>query len=121
MAAAEALDISAGTRAAVVVTWSDAAVKALFPSARDGELSPAEGFFDSATDAQACVNARGALIGAFRRRFAVTASELTWLDPVTGLPAARLIDVEQAVDQVLLVGRVELDLEAETTTVELFG
>ena len=38
-----------------------------------------------------------------------------------GLPSFRLIDEEQQVDATLLVGRIEIDLEEETSAVELFG
>ena len=118
---AVAQDITAGTREAVVVSWSNAAIKLLFPSARDGIADPSEGFFDSVADAQAAIDQRGALIGAIRRRFKVVVADVLWLDPAAGMPAATLVDAEQTAIDTFLIGRVEADLETETTTLELFG
>lgn len=114
-------DIAAGTRPAIVVKWTQPAIRDLFPSARDGEGSPAEGFFDHADDAQAAINQRGALIGIQRRRFLVTVPGLIWLDSSAGIPAATLIDDEQAAIGTFMIARCELDLEADSTTLELFG
>lgn len=118
---AAATDIAAGTREAAIVTWSDPSLKTIYPSARDAETAPSEGFFDSIADAQAAIDQRGALIGVQRRRFLVKVSGLVWLDPSTGIETARLIDEELAVDADFLIGRVEIDLETETTSLELFG
>lgn len=118
---ATATDIAAGTREAVIVTWSDPSLKTVFPSARDAEGAPSEGFFDDQTDAQAAIDQRGGLIGVPRRRFLAKVSGLLWLDPAAGIATATLVDGEQQVDGDFLIGRVELDLETETTTLELFG
>lgn len=114
-------DIAAGTRPAVIVKWTQSAIKDLYPSARDGEADPSEGFFDDADDAQAAINQRGALIGQHRRRFLVTVPGLLWLDASAGIPAATLIDDELAAIGTFMIARCEVDLEADITTLELFG
>lgn len=119
--AATAADIAAATRDASVAGWSDPAVAARYPSARDGSVSPAPGFFDALADAQAIINARGSLIGTERRRFAVSAADVIWPSVSTGIPQVQLIDGEQAVSATFLTARIEIDLEAEATNLELFG
>ncbi len=114
-------DIAAASREVAIATWSDATIAARYPAARDGSVTTALGYFDSAADADTIIDARGALIGAERRRFAVMAQDLVWPDPATGIPTARLIDDEQRADGAFLVARVELDLDAETSSFELFG
>lgn len=121
MTTATAEDIAAGTREAIVLTWSNEAIRLLFPSARDGMTEPSDGYFDAAADAQTAIDQRGALIGAFRRRFKVTVAELLWLDPSQGLPAAQLVDAEQSVIGTFMIGRVDPSLNTETTVLELFG
>lgn len=114
-------DIAAASRDVVTATWADPAIAARYPSARDGSVAPADGYFDAVADAQAVVDARGALIGADRRRFSMIAHDIAWPSVSTALPQVRLVDAEQRADLPCLVARVELDLEAETTTYELFG
>jgi hypothetical protein len=114
-------DIAAASREVAISTWSDAAIAARYPAARDGSVTPAMGYCDNAADAESVIKARGALIGVERRRFAVTVQDLVWPDPASGIPTARLIDGEQRVDGAFLMARVELDLEAETSSFELFG
>lgn len=114
-------DIAAATRDVVTATWSDPAIAARYPGARDGSIGTAPGYFDLVADAQTVANARGALIGVERRRFAVDAAELLWPDVTTGVPQARVIDAEQRVDSTFLAARIEIDLDAETTSFELFG
>lgn len=114
-------DIGAAIRAAVIVEQSDSAIKARWPGARDTLASPAEGFFDSASDAATVLSARFALIGAFRQRYGIDVDDLIIVDPATGLPTHRLIDTEQQVDDALLLARIEVDLETETTSMEEFG
>lgn len=121
MSGATDADIAAGTREAIVATWSDNGIRTLFPSARDGQLTPSEGFFDALADAQTAAAQRGALIGVVRRRFAVEAVDMIWIDPLAGVPAAYLEDAEQSIAQACLVSRVELDLDTDLTTLELFG
>lgn len=121
MTAALPVDIAAGTRAAAIVTWSNETIHTRYPSARDGAAEPAEGFFDSIADAQAVVDARGALLGVERRRFTATAADLSWIDPAGGMPTAQLIAAEQSVAAPLLVARVELDLASGATSFLLFG
>ncbi|GAA4221549.1 hypothetical protein GCM10022253_27840 [Sphingomonas endophytica] len=114
-------DIAAATRAAAVATWSDGLTAGRYPNARDGTVTPAPGFFDRIDDAQAVANARGVLIGAERRRFAVDIEELVWPDVESGVPTVRLVDDEQRADLPCLTARIEIDLDAETTSLELFG
>lgn len=114
-------DIAAASRDAVTATWSNAAIAVRYPSARDGSLDPARGYFDSLADAQAIADARGALIGVERRRFTVVAEEVLAIDPTSGVPQARVIDSEQALDATMLGARVEVDLEQDRTSMELFG
>jgi hypothetical protein len=118
---ADPADISAGIRPARVEQWSDAAVKARYPSARDGLTQPAEGFFDTAANGATAIAARGAILGTERRRFTAEVDGLQWLDPSTGVPSVQLVDAEQAVDAPCLTVRIELDLDAERTRLELLG
>lgn len=114
-------DIGAAMRAAVTATWSDAAIQARYPSARDGLTAPIEGMCDAVADAQALVNARGALVGVERGRFGVVVAEALLLDPAAGLPQIRLVDAELAVDAATMALRLAVDLNAETTTFEVMG
>lgn len=114
-------DIAAGSRDVATASWTDAAIAARYPSARDGSLAPADGYFDDVNDAQTVVNTRGALIGVERRRFVVLAQDLVWPDLSAGVPIVTLVDAEQGVSAAFLVARLEVDLEAETTSFELFG
>jgi hypothetical protein len=114
-------DIAAGTRPALIETWSSSTIKTRYPSARDGGAFPAEGFFDLAADANTIVTARGALFGVERRRFRVAVAELAWPAPETGIPIVQLIDAEQGVNGKTLPARIEVDLAAEATSYEVFG
>lgn len=114
-------DIAAASRDAVIATWSDPAIAARYPSARDGSVQPDDGYFDAIADAQAVIDARGALIGVERRRFEVTADGLIMPSDSPQVPQVRLVDSEQAAAVNTLAGRFELDLETETTTFELYG
>lgn len=119
---AAAADIFAASREVAVASWTDAAIVARYPSqARDGSVTPADGYFDSVVDAQAVVNARGAIIGTETRRFAVSVDDLYWPSIPTSLPLVKLIDAEQGVNATLFPSRIELDLENEVTAFELFG
>lgn len=118
---ADFADIAAATRAASIAIWAGGAIAARYPNARDGSVTPATGFFDAIGDAQAAANTRGTLIGAERRRFAVEVQELIWPDVENGVPTMRLIDAEQGADLPCLTARIEIDLDAETTSLELFG
>ncbi len=114
-------DIAAASRDAVTATWSSATIAARYPSARDGSLDPARGYFDSLADAQAMADARGALIGIERRRLAVVVEEVLAIDPTTGVPQMRVIDGEQALDATMRAARIEVDLEQARTSLEVFG
>jgi hypothetical protein len=114
-------DIFAASRDSVKANWESTAIAARYPSARDGSATPNEGFFDLIADAQTVINARGTLIGTERRRFAVVVDDLVWPNVSTSLPQVSLIDSEQGVNGTFLVARFEIDLEAETSSFELFG
>jgi len=114
-------DIAAGMRAANVVAWADAAIKARYAGARDGQTAAAEGFFDSDDDAQAAADARGALLGTERRRFTVPVADLLWFDPSEGIPTLYLVDATQAAELSVMATRIEVDLEADATSLEVFG
>jgi len=118
---ATAADIAAASRAAAIVVWIDPDLGQRYPSARDGSVSPSTGYFDLQADAEEVISARGELIGTERRRFAVAVAEILSVEIATGLPTVRLIDAEQAADGNMLVSRLELDLETESTSFELFG
>lgn len=114
-------DIAAGSRASTVASWSDAAIQALYPSARDNSTSPIDGNFDATGDAQLVANGRGAIFGANRRRFALVLDGLVWLDPSQGLPQVNLVDTELTANLNTLAPKYAVDLEAETCTLELIG
>jgi hypothetical protein len=114
-------DIGAATRPARIETWSNAAIKSRYPNARDGEGAPAEGMFDLAADAAAALAQRAALIGVERRRLTAVAGEIVWPDPLSGVPSVAATDPEQNVAGTFLAAKIELSLEDETTTYELFG
>lgn len=113
-------DIAAGTRAAATAVWKSDEIAARYPGARDGSVRPVEGYFDRMVDAEAVLADVAALLGVERRRFAVTAQEIIWPDDAE-VPTVRLVDAEQSVDGAHLVARMEIDLDAETTSLELFG
>lgn len=118
---ATAADIAAGTREVTLATWESAAIAARYPSARDASTNPPRAFFDGAADAQTVADSRGALIGVERRRFAVTLAEVQWPDLAAGVPTVQLVDAEQAANLPALVARIEVDLESESTSYEVFG
>ncbi len=114
-------DIVRATRQARVVTHEDAAVKALFPDARDGSKSADPGYFENASDASAALALKAALNGTFRDRFIVSIADEVWIDPLAGVPTARVICPELGADLPALVTRVEVDMESETTKLETLG
>lgn len=115
-------DIAAASRDAIIAQWTDGGLHGRYPSARDALSQPSTGYFDTLADAVTIITARGALIGADgRRRFSVTVEDEIWLDPSMGVPTVTLIDPEQAVQADFIVTRVEVDLDAGITTLELFG
>lgn len=119
--AALAEDIARARRRAVIVEQTNSAVQARYPRARDMREEPAPGYFDSTVDCAAALVARADLLGTERKRFLVRVGDMLTHDLSAGLPCWRLIAAEQGFDAVCLVGRVEVDLENETTGLELFG
>jgi len=114
-------DIGAAIRGASIAQWSDPDIKERYPSARDALTAPSDGYFDTLQDALTAIAARYALIGTERRRFSVVINDLVFIDPTTALPTVRLVDGEQVAADRFLVSRVSIDLDAETTTLEIFG
>lgn len=102
-------------------TLTSAAIKAAHPDARDQEDQPAVSFFDDIAAATAINAERGALLLALPRRLSVTIAEpLADLDTSLTTPTTRLVDAELGIDADLLISRLALDLETETTALELF-
>ena len=121
MAFATPADIAIGSRPQQIESVEDANIKALYPaSARDDLADQNAGYFDLEVDAETVLEARAALLGVHRRRFAVEVEGLIWFDPLAYI-GVRLIDGAQSVDLVCLVARWELDCDAERTRFELFG
>jgi hypothetical protein len=115
-------DIAAASRDVAVASWTSATIAGRYPSARDGSTEPAVGYFDTQADAQTMVDARATLIGTERRRFAVAVGDVLWPSISTAVPTMALTDAEQSASALnCLVARIEIDLEAETTNIELFG
>ena len=115
-------DVEAGTRRAQIETSSNSAIKTRYPSAKDGAAQPAEGFFDTAADAQSIVTARMALFGVETRRFTIEVDALQFPPEPPTIRRIALTDPEQNCSaSPMLTARIELDLEAERTNYEVFG
>jgi hypothetical protein len=119
---ATAADIAAATRPHVLAEWSSAIIKAQYPTlARDGGIRVAIGYCDSVADAQTLINGQGALIGVERRRFVVKVDGLVWIDPSAGIPCVTLHDAEAVAAVVCILARYRVELNDETTLLELLG
>lgn len=122
---ATAANIALATREAVYDTRSDTAVQTRNAGARDTGDTPRAAFWDSVTDAAIVNNAAFSLIGVERRRFAVRVQGATTfsggLDFTVATPTVTLVDAELAANGSFLISRIELDLESETTSFEVFG
>lgn len=116
---AQPTDIIRAIRQSRIVTDEDTAILTAFPNARDQNDSPTPGYFESASDATTLLALKAALIGAFRRRFAVRINSILELDPLTEIPTYNLVDSEHNVSGDGLVTRIEVDLQEQTTNVEL--
>ena len=114
-------DIVRATRQARIVRRTDAAIQSAFVKARDQGDDPQAGYFQNAADASAALEAQAALIGTFRRRFSARLAEPVWIDPLTEVPTWHLTDSETDMDDDVIVTRIEIDLEEETTLVEVIG
>lgn len=122
---ATAADVARATREAATDISSDAAVLTRQPGARDGLTNPRRGYFDNLADAATVNAAARALIGTERRRFAVRVGDV--IEPTGGFdasqvtPVVTLIDANLAANGAFLVARIEIDDEAGTTALEIFG
>lgn len=114
-------DIIRATRASRLVIRSDSAIKTLFPGARDGQAEPDPGYFENAADADTVLAIKAALIGAVRGRYIVEIGEEIDIDPFTSIPSFQLTDTELGIDKPALLCRLELDMETETTSIEVLG
>lgn len=112
-------DIPRATRRARIVLEADSAIQTAFPNARDQSPSPEPGFFETAADAATVLGLKADLIGARHQRYAVPVYALIWPDPADGPPTYTLTDTLHDVDGDGLVCRLELDMEAEVTRLEL--
>lgn len=122
---ATAGDVARATRANVVDVQSSGTVLTRQPGARDGTLSPRPGFFDTIANAATVNTAAFTLIGTERRRFAVRVQDI--IEPTGAFdasqvtPTVTLIDPDLAANGAFLVSRMEIDDEAGTTALEIFG
>lgn len=114
-------DILRAIRASRVVTRVDATLKTDFPTARDQSKDPQPGFFEDAADAHAALALADAVIGEERRRFTVQIGDEIWIDPMAGIPTFHLVDAEAVADLDVIPTRIELDMENETTLIEVMG
>ena len=118
---AEPADIQRATRQARIVTEEDPAIKLAYPNARDSLESPQPGYCENANDAVTVLGFMAALIGVPRQRYTVLLADEVWIDPLTGIPTFHLVDAELGADLDVLVTRVEIDMENETTGLEVMG
>ena len=123
--AATAADVARATRAAATDIQSSSTVLTRQPGARDGLTSPRRGYFDSIADAATVNAAAFALIGTERRRFAVRVQDVIEptgsFDASQATPTVTLVDATLAANGAFLVARMEIDDEAGTTALEVFG
>lgn len=118
-------DITAAMRDAAIDTQSSSLIKTWHPNARDTGAAPREGWYDDPADT-AVMNAEGfGLLGVERRVFSVpmmgARDALAVLADLNTTPTVQLVDAEQQVNALFLVAFVEIDLEADSATLELFG
>lgn len=114
-------DIQRATRKARVVTLTDTAIQSAYTGARDAIDAPDPGFFETAANASTVLALKQTLIGVFRKRYTVEIADEVWIDPLTAVPTWHLTDTETGVDADVLLTRIEVDLETETTSVEVLG
>lgn len=89
--------------------------------ARDTKDEPFDSFFDSVSDAQTMLNARGNLLCRHARRFDARIQGVMSLDLSGALPAATVVDDGLAVSMACaVVGFVE-DFNTEQTSLALWG
>lgn len=115
------------TREEAIDTQVDTNVRLRHIGARDTGDEPRVGYWDLLSDATALNSEGFNLLKVERRRFAVTVQGVLDFSPGSDLdftqqvPTVTLVDEEHKADGDFLVTRIELDLDAETTTLELFG
>ncbi len=109
------------------VAASDSAIKTRYgAAARDTLDAPVETFFDSASDTQAMVDERFALLKRDARKFSVEIARLVdfsgGLSFLQTVPAATLIDTEKGANLAVAITSINaLDYDAEKTTVTVWG
>lgn len=115
-------DIQRATRKARVVTLTDTAIQSAYNGARDAIDSPEPGYFETAADASTVLALKQALNGVFKRRYVVGIADEIWINPLTAVPTWTLTDSETGASALaVLVTRIEVDLETETTQAEVLG
>lgn len=114
-------DIVRATRRARIITRTDAAIQSAVSGARDAVSAPEAGFFESAVDASTVLDMKAALTGTFRRRFVVGLTGEVWVDPMEAIPTVTLVDSESGFSGSAILTRIEIDLESETTSLEVLG
>lgn len=118
---ADPADIQRAIRQSRVVTYEDGGMQAAYPNARDSLDNPHPGYCEDAGDTAQVLDAIGTLIAAPRQRYLVTIGDEMWLDPLAGIPTFQLIDEELGADLPVLLTRLEVDMENETTGIEVMG
>lgn len=114
-------DVLRATRSARIVTRTDTAIRSAYPAARDGVQAPETGYFESAADGATVLTLKADLIGTYRRRFRVDVAGEPSIDPLTALPCWQLVDSDLDADLPVMLARIEIDHEAETASLEVFG
>jgi len=114
-------DIQRATRKARIVTLTDSAIQSDYNGARDAIDEPEPGYFESAADASTVLALKQALNGVFKRRYVVEIADEVVVDPLTAVPTWHLTDSETGAAGNVLLTRIEVDMETETTQAEVLG
>jgi len=77
--------------------------------------------FETAADATTVLALKADLVGQYRRRFRVDIAGELSVDPLDTIPCWQLVASELGADLPVMLCRVEVDLEAETTAIEVIG
>lgn len=85
---------------------------------------PVETFFDSEADAQIVADARQALLSVERRRFRLTATDLSEvldLEYALAVPRAQYVDAERDADRPVLLSEIVFDFSRQSATLTIWG
>lgn len=103
---------------------SDATIQTRYGNLARESDDPIETFFDNTADAAVIASARQALLGAERRRFALTIAGIDdALTIATGNApvSATYRDTERDIDRTMLVAEVAIDLDRERANLTVWG